>query len=514
MDKKLNNIALCYQGFTTDIKEKASETTYTEDFKNQICFLETTGYKFVKPSEFVEAYNNISGSSSPVAVIIFDDALESIGLATMWLSAKSIPFGISIIGQKLGKITPQNKYLSWSDICTAVKSGLCEVLHHTYDLHHFCLANKDGVIVNSAFFEAPCYVDKGEFVYIKPEDKRWYWDKSFINKNSWPFPLFGTDMKTNQTISSTIRFKATSNSTADKIRLWACRPKGRGYSANIIIHINKTTVADTVIKHDNFELSGEKFVTIPFNQEYEMQSGETYIIEFITKNAGEFTFMIYAIPDFSGDYELNTTCTEMTFPQDIHWPARACIILAGSSGKSATEKQFQTYISNDLKKNNQAIKKFLNAVWETHSTGYTKSESLGALVLGGTYSNDKLADTRIKLYPNKSFTAEVIRFKYASRLGTRYPLLIDVYINQLKVGSFEANWWDWHWQSIEISPFEFTYGYSYNIRFKTKNLSPFGQGLVRIYMDQPKLPQPSWNKIQKRIVIPPRNSFCMMIFIV
>jgi hypothetical protein len=217
--------------------------------------------------------------------------------------------------------------------------------------------------------------------------------------------------------------------------------------------------------------------------------------------------MIYAIPDFSGDFTLHSTCTGMTYMENVAWPARACIILSDGTGTSATSSEFQTYIGGDLNKNNQVITKYLNASWNTRSTGYTEAEQLGTLVLGGTYSDGQQADTKIKIHANVSYNAEVLRFKYASHMGNRYPLIIDVYINEVKVCRFEANWWDWHWQEIDIEPYDFIAGNDYILRFETKNVSPYGQGLVRLYMDQSGFPQPVWNAEINSFVAPSDSEF-------
>jgi hypothetical protein len=513
MAKELYNIALCYHGMTANENERSVYITFLEDFKGQINHLEALGYKFVKPSEYYKRYHNLSKTSFPVATIIFDDALESISMATVWLAKKSIPFGIAVIGQRLGKLTPEEGYASWNDLNTALESGLCEILHHTYNMHHYCLKKDDNKILNSPILEGPCYVDHGDFIYIVSGDTSRYFDLAQMNKTAWAFPLFGTDIKTDKEIKSTVKFKADTDLLVDRIRLWTClhHPYSSGYRVKVQIRVNGIELADSIIEpQKSGSGSGwpeSEFVTIQFDEEFNMTKGKSYEIEFITQNKGNASFMIYSIPDFSGNFKLNTTCTEMTFPQNIQWPARAAIILADNNGKTVTANEFMEYLKEDLNKNNQVIQKYLGATWLTKSTGYQETDELSAFVLGGTYSNGEIASSKIMFHAKETFSAEILRFKYAGRLGKQYPLVIDIYINNKKVGSFEANWWDWHWQEVEIDSTNFMEGRDYVIRFDTKNASPFGQGLVRVYMQQPKSPRPVWSPKLNKIVLPSETEF-------
>ncbi len=507
MDKKLNNIALCYHGMTSNKSEKSSYTTYIEDFKEQILHLENRGYKFVKPYDFYRRYNTLTKPSTPIATIIFDDALESVSLATVWLADKSIPFGIAVIGQRLGKLTPETGYAAWRDINTAIESGLCEILHHTYNLHHFCLIKEGNKILNSPILEGPCQADNGEFIYITANDTRRYWDLAH-NNLAWGFPILGTDIKTGELIKSTVTFEASRDLSVDRIRMLAClhNPYGSGYAVKTKISINNTEVANSVIEPVQYEIRSQwperEFITISLKKKYDIKKGNSYNIEFETQNTGNAALMIYAIPEFSGKYKLSSSCTEMTFPENISWPARAGIILADGNGKTVSTSEFLTYVKDDLAKNNQVINKYLNASWKTWSTGYQESDKLSTVVLGGTYSSGEPAVTKIFIRAKEAFTAEILKFKYAGRLGNQYPLIIDIFINDDKVGRFEANWWDWHWQEVEINSYNFIENKDYVIKFETRNASPFGQGLVRVYMDQPKPPQPTWNTKINRIIVP------------
>ena len=507
----LNNIALCYHGIVANASEKYEYMSYIEDFKDQINHLKSKGYTFVMPSKFNEWYTNKYVPTTPIATIIFDDARASVDIAAQWLIDNKIPFGVAVIGEKLGAIEPEEGYMSWATLKTLFDTGFCEISSHSYNMHHYDLGNENGTVVSQPILEGPCYVDAGEFVYMDKGDTRWYWDLSYVDEATWAFPLFGTDLATGNLITSSIKFKSKDSVTANKMRVWAALhlPNSSGYDVNVKIDINGTEVANKAINVQQYETRSQwperEFVTIDFDKSYVIEPNKSYTITFTTQNTGNSAFRIYSIPDFSGDYELSTTSTGMTYGAQEKWPAKACVILAGENGRLATETEFEQYAYNDLSMNNSVVRKYLSASWESNTTGFTENESLECVALGGTYSDGSLADTNIKYTPGKSFTGEVLRLKSASHLGEWYPLITDVFINDKKVARFSADWKDWSWQSIHITPFEFIQGEEYTITFKTLNKSPSGLGVVRILADQQDLPWPRWNQ-ETDSWIPPADS--------
>lgn len=508
-----NNISLCYHGFTNNIADKSEYVTYIEDFKEQIHYLKSKGYTFVSPSKYSEWYSKKNLPDTPIATIIFDDARESTKIATQWLVDNDISFGLAIIGSKLGTIDSQDGYMNWTDIKDIYDTGYCEILNHTYNIHHYNLIKEDGVIIPAPILEGPSYVDSGEFIYIDSDDKRWYWDLAHVDGPTWGFPLFGTDSKTDQPITSAITFKAKENVTVNKMRVWAAlhSPYSTGYNADITIDINGTEVANRTVNTTQYETRSQwperEFVTIEFDKSYTLEANKTYTITFKTQNVGDASFNIYAIPNFTGDFELTTTCTGMSYDAQQKWPAQAGIILAGDNGVEATIKEFQQYILKDLSMNSNVINKYLSASWNANTTGYEENEYLECLVLGGTYSDGSLAKTSIKFIPSQSFTGEVLRFKTVSNIGKWYPLIIDVYVNGQKVSRFSSHWQERSWQTIDITPYQFIQDQEYDITFKTANKSPNGTGLVRIYTDQQDLPWPAWDSVNNTWVKPADSNF-------
>jgi hypothetical protein len=487
---KLNNIALCYHNITAQESGKSLYVTYIEDFKNQITHLKRKGYTFVLPSTFNKWYTNNYTPKKPIATIMFDDARDSIVIATDWLIKKKIPFGITVIGRRLRSFEAENGYMNWSALNTIIDSGLSELLSHSYNLHNYGINLENNTVVSAPIMEGPCYLDSGEFLYIDPDDSRWYWDLSHVDGISWAFPLLGSDITTGKPITSTVEFKARGDFTANKIRVWAClhTPVSSGYAATVKIDINGYEVANKTIDvaeyKNRFQWTEREFITIDFDRSYNIEKDKIYTITFTTLNPGDSALLIYSIPDFTGNYKLSTTCNKMTYGAYEKWPARACMIIAGDNGKLVSDSEYMEYVTNDLIMNNNVISRYLNADWTTSTTGYTDNDNQKSIVLGGTYKDGSQGKTNIKLVPDRSFTGQVLRLKYAAHLGEWYPLIIDIYINDTKVGRYSPDWKDWSWQTIDITPYKFTKGRDYTITFKTVNKSSHGLGLIKISTDQ------------------------------
>jgi hypothetical protein len=510
--KKNNNLALCYHGIVLSPEEKSPYRSYINDFKEQIEYLIKLGYNFVKPTKYYEWYIGKYIPSSPIATIMFDDALDSVNLVTPWLIEMQIPFAISVIVSKLKKYTPEQDYISWSSLKTLTDSNLCEILSHSFNMHHTNLQFENTQVLSAPIMEAPYYLDNGEFLYIAKDDKRYYWDLSHIDNISWSFPLIGTDTITKKPITSTVKFTASKNIKINIMRFWTClhKPYGTGYNAKVKIYINNKLVSDYTLNTTQYgnkkQWPERAFITIPLNTTFQIESGKVYTVKFVTGNVGNSTFMIYSIPSFTNDSELTSTCSGETFALAEIWPAKACMIFTDGKGNAATDLIYSNYVYNDILQSKVAVSKYLNATWSSYTTGYLETDPLETVVIGGTYSNGLLANTKIKFHADNNFVGEIIKIKYTSSLGKSYPLVIDIYINDTKVGEFQSSWWDWHRQEIQITPFSFQAGMDYIIRFKTKNASP-GLGLVRIYLDQMNPPKLLWDYSQDTWGYPGKEAF-------
>jgi len=497
---------LCYHGIATNQDEAAPFRSYIEDFKEQINFLKENGYTFLKPSELA---NSLGDLSAPKAGIIFDDALETIPPALDFLIQNNIPFGIAVIARRLRKYEPESGFMPWQLLKEYANNPLCEILNHTYNLHHLIpvLDTESNTVTTAAALEKPCWIPNGDIVYMADGDNRWYWDWSIIDTTTWGFPLFGTDPTTEQPITSTMTVKVRKDVSIREIYVRAAlhMPASSGYNAQVEIKINGQVVKNGIIPVTQYETRQQwkerEFMLIPLDEAYNAQAGQTLQIDFVTQNQGNGAFRIYALPDFSGDYKLNTSCNGGDYPPGYDWPARPAIILSDGTGRTATSDEYSSYVGSDFSTFYTAFKKY-SGDWDVKKNYNEFQTNLYVLTIGGTYSDGALADTYIRVRTDGDVTVECLRIKYAERIGERYPLIIEVsigertgvgeYSNPTVVAEFAPNWWDWHWQTIDIEPFTFKAGTDYYIRFKTLNKSPFGLGLVRIYMEQDKPPEPRW----------------------
>ena len=511
-EQKYNNLALCYHGIVLLPEEKSPYRSYIMDFKEQIQYLKNLGYSFVKPSKYCEWYTGSYIPSVPIVTIMFDDALESVNLVTSWLIEMQIPFGISVIASKLRSYTPEEDYMSWSSLKILTDSNLCEILSHSFNMHHTNLQLENAQIVSAPIMEGPYYLDKGEFLYIEKNDNRYYWDLSHVDKISWAFPIIGTDTTTRKPITSTIKFTASKSLKVSQIRFWTClhKPYGTGYNVNLKIYINDKLVSRYTLNTTQYgnkqQWPEREFVTIPLNSTFQIEYGKIYTVKFVTENVGNSTFRIYSIPSFTSDFGLTSTCSGETFGPMENWTAKPCIIFSDGTGSAATDVIYSNYVYNDILESNTAISKYLNATWNFYTTGYLETDPLETVVIGGTYSNGFMANTNIKFHANTNFVGESVRIKYTSSLGNSYPLVIDIYINDNKVGEFQPSWWDWHWQEIQITPFSFQGGVDYLIKFETKNVSS-KLGLVRIYLDQESSPRLIWDNALNTWKYPAQEAF-------
>lgn len=532
MNRKLYNVCLCYHGLARSGIEKHTFRVHLEDLKVHIKHLKQLGYKFVKPSTFARWVREEENPSEPFACIFFDDALATIAPACEWLISQNIPFGIAIIARRLRKHVPEEDFLKWSYIKQWCDTGLCEPVNHSYNLHHLAyVQNYLEEVDVGPILEGPCWVDEGEFLYIEPDDTRWWWDYSFVDTISWGFPLFGSEPANNfQTpITSWIYFRATQNLTIKKLRIWAAihvfpvpyklyrigiiRLERRvlGYDCQIRISFDGNVVCETTIGMKDYDTRAQwperEWLTIDMDTPFTIQTGVDHVLEFKTLNVGEGCFRIFSVPCFDGIYKLKTTCDSAVpgmsgpeyrdFPANYDWPARACIILASGSGQVTSDEEYKQYCKDDLQKSQEAIEIWTGAQWFKKTTGYTYKEDpwLETIVIAGTYSNGQLADTKIKFVADETFTAHTFKIKYCGRIGDYYPVIVDVHVGTspdgpwVKVARWRPNWYDWHWQEWELDvPYIFEAGQTYWIRFETKNASPYGVGLLTIYCDQQCIP--------------------------
>lgn len=511
-ERKLYNIILCYHGFV-EVKEEALVfRSYIDDFKHQINHLRELGYEFVTAEDFTLWYKGLKQYDKPIASIHFDDALNSMELVCDWLVEEGVPFSVPIITRVLRKIEPEDGFISWEKLANYYVTGLCEITSHTHNLHLLNLAeDAEGNVVSRPVLGGPYWWDNGDHVYMETGDNRHYWERSIVDEYTWGFPLFGTDPDTGVPVESSMKIKVKEDVEVSVIRVWAALhlPASTGYSTEIEIRINGVLVADTVFYPTQYETRSQwlerEFASIPLDTTYQMFAGQTYDIEFKTKNVGHASFRIYTLPDFTGNFELKSNVTEQDYPPGEIWPARPTIILSDGTGQTVSDETYVQYISEDFERFQNAVDNYLGARWIQNTTGYNPNEYvLRVIVLGGTYEDGTMADTWFRYSSQRTFTAESLQFQYAGRVGKRYAMIVDVmvgervgicqYSNEQILTRFAPTWADFKWVNLDVKPFTFEAGKDYYIRFKTMNETKEDTpGLVRIIMNQPFPPEPIWH---------------------
>lgn len=504
--KHLYNVALCYHGIVQEKADVLAFRTWIEDFKEQIDYCRKLGYKFVTPTEFYDWYENKYETDQPIATIHFDDALDSVEIAGDWLVQEKIPFGIPIITARQRKRSPESGFMAWAKLKEYIDSGFMEIIYHTHNGHHVILSmNEWDEVVSSPLLEKPSYTDNGINLYLDETATKRYFDFSLVQE-AWGFGLFGTDPATGNMVNSKIEFTATKDMDATLMRAWASlhSPASVGYDCDIEIRINGTVVLDSFFPITDYGTRAQwkerEFVSIEFDRPYSMKAGQRYSIEFRTKNKGNGAFMIYSIPDFDGATRLYSSCTGLDLPPNIAWHANPCIILGDGTGARDTDEQYYEYIKQDFAMWDESISKYLTAVW-TEYTNYTATPYDNLITIAGTYSNGQTVDTWVKFKAEQSMTTELFSFHYGARKGTRYPVIVDMYIGDIVNGQkvnerllkrFTPNWADYKQFDVEIPDTSFIAGQEYYLRFKTLNKSVEGVGLVTMTYQKVFPPEPYW----------------------
>lgn len=533
MYRKLYNICLCYHGFTNTNGGKATFTAHKDEVKEHIKYLQELGYVFVWPSEYKDWYKGTYSNDTPIACITIDDTLLGISNIEPWFRENNIKYSIAVIARRIRKLSPEDGFLSWSQLKEYVDSGLCELIHHSYNMHNLAIGyNVDEDSLEGAPpMDGPVWVDEGQLIY-SPTNTGTYWDYSFVDTDSWAFPLFGSDpgedFKT--LITSDVFFRAEITGQVSALRLWAAShsypntsyiKRSYGYNCNIKVYVDDIEVSDTTVGITNYETRSQwperEFVTIDIDTPFNVVSGTNYKLTFETQNIGDGCFSIFAQHDVQDtDYYLTSSCTSrvhnevsirnIDFPPGYNWPARAGIILS-TGGSVSSDVDYSNYIDNDFNNYEYAVNNYSGATWTSHSNGYTEDDNLEAVVFGGDYGDGTLADTKIRIDVSETFTADIFRLKYPSNIGTYYPMVVSVSISGggfsgwQHIQDFIPNWHDYHWQEINIdNPITIPAG-SYWVRFETKNSSPHGvAGLVRMFMDQEVIPNPVWLYLQPELL--------------
>jgi hypothetical protein len=512
----LNNVLICYHGCVPQNQVPLTYREHPNDIQAHIVYLLELGYTFVLPEQYSQWQAGTWSPDYPIACIHLDDGLDSTSLILPWMIDHKIAFGLAIIGRRQRLRLPETDFIPWATLKSYVDSGLCELMSHTYNMHHLTVGNVAGN--SQPIMQGPWWEDNGIVMYRDSGDTRYYWDYSHIDKISWGLPLFGTDPATlttagavtpsSRAITTAISFVAAASMTVSLLRFWVALgvPAGAGYDVQVKIKLGATEVFNGVFAPTNYSTRTQwverEIATITLDTPFAIVAGTTYTLTFQTLNVGPGLLRIYALPDFTGNYSLTSDCVSVKpgvssgnaiidYPPGSSWPARPVMILGDGSGALVSEATFNAAVQTDLNKNNQVIADYLNAVWTGHENDYNEADPM--LYLGvafGTYGDGTLVDSKFRFATN-AHTAKTLAFKLVIEIGPWYPISADCYIGTSETGpwtlvaNFAPNYSQRAWQEINLdTPYTFAAG-TYWVRFVTKNATPYGTAtLLRIYIDR------------------------------
>jgi hypothetical protein len=527
--KHLNNIILCYHGCVNKRVEALTFREHINDFKAHINHLKDAGYTFVKPSDYAKWQAGTWMPGYPIVCVHLDDGLESVKLILPWLAENSVPYGLAVIGRRQRLHLPEQDFASWAELSSYVAAGFCELMNHTYNMHHLTVGDSTGE--TRPIMEGPPWVDNGEVLYRASGDARVYWDYAFLDGSTWGFPLFGTDPagytldkagniinSGSSTITSSFTFKAGATQIINVLRFWAVLhvPFGAGYDCEIRIKNGANQLFQGIFKPKDYETRSQwqerEHVTINLDTGLAVVAGSTYTIDIITLTAGIGLFRCAALPDFSGDYSLTSDTVSaipgennkegmIDYPAGASWPARLAVILGDGSGAAYDSSAYFAYIEADLQTNQDLIRDYLDAAWTYHKHADEFAEFLFQEVIFGTYSDGTKVDSKFLFTSSAAHTAYTLRWKYTEYVGEWYPIVANVYVGLSSTGPWTEiahhiapNFNNYHWQEIVLdTPYAFGVG-DYWLRFETLNATPFAAPTVlRIYSEGSKVPQLRWS---------------------
>lgn len=500
--KKLANIVLCLHGITTDRALVNTFVSHKDDVIAQINHLIAKGYTIVKPSQYEAWQNGTTTYVGPIACVIYDDGLGSNDVIVPWHISAGIPCGLAIITARLRKHSQEDGFLSWGTLGGWVATGLVEVMSHTHNIHYTCLTAdlETGVVDIAPILEGPCWLDTGDYVWIRPGDSRWYWDQSFLDA-ALSMPLIGTDPYNGTTLLTTsLKVTPKYTGSVSLLRFYttlSSPTSGTGYNATVQIRANGTLVFNGVVAQKDYgggrvQWVEREFLTINLTTAFNVTAGTAVTLEFKTMTAGGAMMSVGCIPT-AEDTLFNCTTNSQGFrlagsegapdrwwqytdyPANQPWPVLPMLILGSGTGRAATRDEYTTYIEADIRASQQALKNYTNAQWTTVNawTGVWELEGAGGFQQLG-WSNPNKVSAMVKAISPVDGVVEFLKLTLGPVIPVDYPVeewelvwdevqlrnynaTFDIYIASngtgpwRKIGTFSV-WQVWRDMDIEITP--------------------------------------------------------------
>lgn len=370
-------------------------TTTVSDIKEQIRSLTDKGYTMVNSEDYRRWIAGEWNPTTPIACVMYDDALASIQYIMEWHIAENIPASIAIITRRHRKRANEDGYASWQQMNDWVtrSNGKIDLVCHTHDLHHLSLHSyTDSAydVVADPLLEGPCWVDNGEYIYIPDgEGQDWYWNQSWVEQ-SLAIPIFGVDQYDQTTLLETsfhITPRITDNISI--IRFWSslAKPSGTGYDVPIQIWINDTQlVFDGIIEPKDYgsriQWVEREWNNINLDTPFAVEAGTAFKMTFKTLAGdpgsphltcycvfSDDTTKFHATTNAQGFTPYDSSISPQTWWQYIDYPAhdkwavKPVMILGNGTGHTVAQTVFNDYISEDIAKSQHAVTNYLKAKW-------------------------------------------------------------------------------------------------------------------------------------------------------
>lgn len=411
----LYNIALCLHGVTNNPAEVGAYVALVSDVKAQVTYLKSLGYTFVTGKQYKAWLDREWTPPTPIVCLMWDDARGGIELIIPWFIENKIACCIPIITRRQRKHQAEEGFCSWAQMRDWIKAsdGLIDVMTHTHDIHHTGLRAPDNTawnVENQPVLENPCWIDKGDYVYIQDWEKEpWYWSQHWT-ETAFAIPIWGVDQYTQSeliTTSFTITPKVD-EPVVKIIRFWSSltQPYGSGYDVPIKIKVKQKlangttqtlvvyqgTIVPTQFRYHR-QWGEREWISIVLNRSFSITKGNPVTITFETLAGehGDALMTCFCLPVYheapaaqaafndKNFYAVTTAQglrpagTEgyperswqyIDFPAGDKWCVVPIMILAnGDVGAHATQEQYDAYITDDLNKSQYALQHYLMAEW-------------------------------------------------------------------------------------------------------------------------------------------------------
>lgn len=416
-NQKLANICICVHGVTTRPEDRSTYVAYIDDLKAQVLHLQNLGYEFVNGAQYRSWIMGEWEPENPICCLMWDDArgnadaeanadmtaTDGIQLIMPWLIRNKIPCNIPIITRRQRKYQPEQGFVSWKMMKSWIveSEGRIDVMTHTHNIHHLAVISTDGTAYSAdanPIFENPCWLDNGDYLFIRKPNDPWYWDQKWT-ETAFAIPLWGVDQYDGVTLCKTT-FHITPKATflTKILRFWTSltHPSGSGYDVPLIIRANGVVVFDGIVKPKQYETRDQwverEYMSITLTTPFQAIAGVPVDLEFETMagEEGSPLMSVYCLPVYHDEVDYAPGLTDVNFhattnvqgwrpagsqgepnrtwqyidwPGGDTWPIVPMMVLADGTGRNATDAEYREYITKDLQATQYALENYLMSDW-------------------------------------------------------------------------------------------------------------------------------------------------------